>query len=361
MEVGDLVALGLYDPSAPDAEQRLELIQYLLDLGATSDDLVAHRQELPRLAAIVALRGSPALTLSEAAARSGLADQRLLAFMRAAGFPTPAAEDRVFTDSMITVASTLSAAETLFGQEVVLQLVRVMGAEMARLSDAIVSSFLVNVEPQARREDNASLGVARANADAAALLPVVLQTLDTLLRQHLIASRRTMLGEAASAGYETQHLCVGFVDLVESTALTQRLSIRDLGAVLGEFERLASELVTEQRGRVVKLIGDEILFTVSEAKTGCAIALALVDAFAAHPDVPAVRAGLAFGSVMLRDGDVFGPVVNLAARIVGVAPPNEVVVPVDMARAGGLPNRSIGPHTLKGWEEAMELCALIAS
>jgi adenylate cyclase len=358
VDVGDLVALGLYDPSAPAAEQRLELIRYLIDLGATSDDLVAHRKELPRLAAIVALRGSPALTLSEAADRSGLSDQKLLTFMRAAGFPTPTADDRVFTDSMITAASTLTAAEALFGHEVVLQLVRVMGAEMARLSDAIVSSFLVNVEPQARQEDNAGLGVARANADAVALLPVVLQTLDTLLRQHLIASRRTLLGEAADAGYETQQLCVGFVDLVDSTALTQRLSIRELGAVLVEFERLASELVTDQGGRVVKLIGDEILFTVSDARTGCDIALTLVDAFEAHPRVPSVRAGLASGSVMLRDGDVFGPVVNLAARIVGLAPPDEVVMSVDMARAVAVPHRPIGAHTLKGWDEAIELCLI---
>jgi adenylate cyclase len=233
-----------------------------------------------------------------------------------------------------------------------------MGAEMARLADAIVSSFLVNVEPHARRGGNANLGVARANADAAALLPVVLQTLDTLLRQHLIAARRTMLAEAADAGYETQQLCVGFVDMVDATALAQRLSIRDLGAVLVEFERLASEVITDLGGRPVKLIGDEILFTVSEAKTGCAIALTLVDACKADPQVPAVRAGLASGAVMLRDGDVFGQVVNLAARIVGLAAPNEVVTTADLGLAVGLLHTSLGPRRLKGFDEAIELCRL---
>ena len=69
-------------------------------------------------------------------------------------------------------------------------------------------------------------------------------------RQHLIAARRTILGDSADSGYETQQLCVGFVDLVESTALSQQLSTRELGGVIAEFERLASEAVTEAGGRV---------------------------------------------------------------------------------------------------------------
>src|SRR5439155_343527 len=82
-------------------------------------------------------------------------------------------------------------------------------------------------ELAARGEDPVGLAVARANAEAAALLPFVGSALDTLLRQHLLPARRTILGDAVDTGYETQRLAVGFVDLVGSTGLAQRLSTRE--------------------------------------------------------------------------------------------------------------------------------------
>ena len=87
----------------------------------------------------------------------------------------------------------------------------------------------------------------RANAEASALMPTVNAALDVLLRQHIVAARRTILEDAADAGYETQRLFVGFVDLVGSTALAQRLSTRELGSVLTEFEHVAADTVTSGR------------------------------------------------------------------------------------------------------------------
>src|SRR5437764_1143208 len=128
----------------------------------------------------------------------------------------------------------------MFGEDAVLQLVRVMGAAMARLADAIVSAFLVNVESQVQDQDPVGLGVARANAEAIALLPTVNGALDVLLLQHTLAARRTILGGAGDIGYEIQPLCVGFVELVGSTALAQRLSTRELGSVPIDFEQVAA-------------------------------------------------------------------------------------------------------------------------
>src|SRR5437763_13430080 len=67
----DYAALGLYDPDAPHAEERLLLIEFLVGQGATIDDLVAYRDQLPGLALVIALRGGRALTLPEVVARSG--------------------------------------------------------------------------------------------------------------------------------------------------------------------------------------------------------------------------------------------------------------------------------------------------
>ena len=228
---------------------------------------------------------------------------------------------------------------------------------MARVADAIVSAFLVNVEPAVRDQDPVGLGVARANAEAAALVPTATATLDILLRAHIIAARRSLLGDVDEAGYETQRMCVGFVDLVGSTALTLRLSTRELGAVLTTFEHTAADAVTAGGGRVVKLIGDEVLFTASDESAGCRIGLDLASIFRDHPTVPAVRVGLAAGDVLLRDGDVFGPVVNLAARAVKVAGPDEVVAPLEVATAAdGVVAGPLGQRELKGFEDDVALC-----
>ena len=145
-------------------------------------------------------------------------EAKLRRLNRAAGFPDPGPVERVLSERFIEVAESLAAAEALFGEEVVFQLLRVMGSAMARVADAMVSAFLVNIEPATRGEDPVAL-LARANSEAAALLPGVTPALDVLLRQHLIAARRTILGYEDFSGFETQQLCVGFVDLVGSTAL----------------------------------------------------------------------------------------------------------------------------------------------
>ena len=359
LTAADLEALGVYDPGASHAALRLELLKYLVSLGATEGDLIEYRDELPGLATVVAIRGGGALTLSEATERAGIAREKLLQINRAAGFAEPGPGDRVLTEELVGLASGLTAAEAVFGEDAVLQLVRVMGFAMARVADAIVSAFLVNVERAVRDQDPVGLGVARANAEASALLPTVSAGLDILLRQHILAARRTILGDAADSGYETRRMCVGFVDLVGSTALTQRLSTRELGAVLTAFENIAADAVTSAGGRVVKLIGDEVLYAAGDEATVCAIGLNLAATFTDHPVVPPVRAGVAGGDVLLRDGDVFGPIVNLAARAVKVAGPSEVVAPLAVAEAAGIPTEQLGKRHLRGFGDDIELGRLI--
>jgi len=354
-----LVELGLYDPSAADAQQRLELLQFLQELGAGEEDLISYRDELAGLASVVALRGGRALTLAELVERSGVPEEKVRRLNRAAGFPDPGPEDRVFSEELAGVFGAISAAESVFGEETVMQLMRVIGAAMARIADAVVSAFLVNVEPPARGQDPVGLAIAHANAEAAALVPGVMGALDVLFRQHVVAARRSGLGLDAEIHYETQRMSVGFVDLVGSTALAQRLTTEELGALLTEFENTAADTVTAHGGRVVKLIGDEVLYTAPEERAGAAIAFELVGIYGEHPRIPEVRAGLASGEVLLRDGDVFGPVVNLAARAVKAAASGEVVAPLAFARAAGVKAGPSGPQQLKGLDVPTELSRLI--
>jgi adenylate cyclase len=187
--------------------------------------------------------------------------------------------------------------------------------------------------------------------------------MDVLLRRHILAARRSIraLQETSGAGYEVQKLAVGFVDIVGSTTIAARLTASELGQMLAAFEAEAFEVVLAGGGRVVKLIGDEVMFVAPDSAKACAIAIALTDRFASHPLVPSVRGAVSVGDVLSRDGDYFGPVVNLAARAVKVADPGEVVVPPDAraaAEVAGCGVRSLGATALDGIAEAVELYAV---
>ncbi|MGZ4229847.1 MAG: adenylate/guanylate cyclase domain-containing protein [Solirubrobacteraceae bacterium] len=357
----DYEALGVYDPADPHATRRLELLEYLVSLGATTDDLIQYRDDLPGAATVVASRGGKALTLSEAVKRAGIPEDKLLQIIRAAGFAAPGPDDRVISEQLAGVAASTAAAEAIFGEEAALQLVRVMGSAMSRLADAAVSAFLVNIDPGILDADPVGLRAARASAEAVALVPIAGAMLETLLREHIIGARRTSRESPSELGYETQQTCVGFLDLVGSTALARRLSTRELGAVLTEFEHTATDAITAGGGRVVKLIGDAVMYVAAQEPAAVDIALNVIAAMSAHPRLPPVRGGVAAGGVLARNGDIFGPVVNLAARAVKVAGAGEVVVPVALAAAAGIEAEPLGRHQLSGFDDDLELCRLMLS
>jgi hypothetical protein len=108
--------------------------------------------------------------------------------------------------------------------------------------------------------------------------------------------------------------------------LSQHLGDEELAAVVARFEELAHDTVVALGGRVVKMIGDEAMFVVQTATSAAEIGLSLAEAYADDELLSDVRVALAFGPVLVEGGDYYGPVVNLANRLVGVANPGTVLV-----------------------------------
>jgi adenylate cyclase len=359
VDTDEMTALGLYDPARGDPPTRPELIELLVESGASPEELVAYRDMLPALAGVLAFRGDRAMTIGEAAEQSGLGVDRLRFLLRVSGLPDPDPDARVITEGFVAFASQSEPVAALFGEDGVPQILRVFGTAVARVADALISTFLVHVEPTARRRDPSGLEVARANLEAGRLLPLVAPVVDALLRQHLIAMQRPAAEDTELVGYETQDLLVGFVDLVGSTELGEQLELGGLGDILTLFEQLAFDIVTGAGGRLVKLIGDEVLFTTADADSGVGIALDLASALSEHPEVPPSRAGLAYGRVMKREGDVFGPVVNLASRVVDEAEPAELLTTAEVAELAHCRSEPAGRRHLKGVEADVELRRII--
>jgi adenylate cyclase len=161
--------------------------------------------------------------------------------------------------------------------------------------------------------------------------------------------RRLAAGETDSLH---QELSVGFIDLVDFTAVSQELEPAQLAGLVAEFQSRAFDTVAEHGAQVVKTIGDEIMFSSASPAAAVAVALRLAGDERRGPLTPDVRAGVAYGAVVVRWGDVFGPVVNLASRLVHVANPGAVLVSDEVQRVladdEGLQFKELQPRSLKG-------------
>ena len=95
-------------------------------------------------------------------------------------------------------------------------------------------------------------------------IPAMARLLEFVWRRQVAAAiqRSMMLRSRGVAPGESPTLAVGFADMVGFTLLSQHLSDRELAEVVGRFEDISHDIVTAQNGRVVKMIGDEVMFVV---------------------------------------------------------------------------------------------------
>jgi adenylate cyclase len=156
-------------------------------------------------------------------------------------------------------------------------------------------------------------------------------------RRHLAAALARAEALASSDDdTTTTDVTVGFADLVAFTALSNEIGEIRIGDLVEIFESRCHDVVSSQRGRVIKSLGDSVLFVVDDPIRALDIAEGIITVIGRDPRMPDVRIGLASGPVALRMGDVFGPAVNMAARLTGVARRNRTII--DEATAALLPD-----------------------
>ena len=151
-------------------------------------------------------------------------------------------------------------------------------------------------------------------------------------RRHLAASVGRLLADADPERQGSKLRSVGFADLVNFSSLVRKLSERDIARLVQRFESLVHDIITAHGGRLIKTVGDEVLFTTMQAAPAAAIALDLVDSMSSDDLLPSVRVGMARGEIVSRLGDVFGTTVNRAARLTAIAQDASVLVDATMAR-----------------------------
>ncbi|MDT8916152.1 adenylate/guanylate cyclase domain-containing protein [Amycolatopsis sp. PS_44_ISF1] len=282
----------------------------------------------------VLLGGPRRYTRLEVAERAGVPEERSRRLWRALGFATVDDTEAVFTDADVEAMRTTDQLvhSGLVEADFEVAVTRALGQHLSRLAEWQVHLLwtLITENPELARDDRQ---VARL---VERLLPELEQVQNFVWRRHLAAYAARAFA-APDEDLETRTQVVGFVDMVGYTRLTRQIDEDELSQVLDAFESLATEVIAEHHGRVVKMIGDEVLFVADEPAAAAEIALTLTERTSAAPDRPAVRAGLASGRILSRLGDVYGSVVNLAARLTSVARPGTILV--DRELAGALESR----------------------
>ncbi len=298
------------------------------------------REALERLL----LDGPRRYTRLQVAALAGMPPERTQRLWRALGFPDAADDDPAFTDADVHALGVLSELiDSGFvdtGTEA--SIARAMGQALSRLADwqaDMLADALTRGGPaDARRPASPDEAVAVARA----LLPRMRDIQSYVWRRHLAANADRLLAASAGQG-DRRELAVGFVDLVGYTLRSRGMGGRELGAMVEDFESIATDVIARHRGRVVKTVGDGVLFTAASPVDAVEIGLRLPEAWNAD-ERPPLRVGAAYGAVLTRLGDVYSPVVNLASRLTSLARPGTVLVDLDLARGlRGLPAYRVRP------------------
>lgn len=275
------------------------------------------------------LGGAPKYTQQQVAELTGVSVDEATRLWRSLGFASPEADDVVFTDGDVEALRMLAGLQAtgVSDERTQLSLARLLSRAMARLAESQVDRL-------------AALGVVGADgapaepigADAAEPVLAVIEKLQSYVWRRHLAAASDRLRSGAPHG-ETSVQAVGFADVVGFTSISRGLDADQLAEFVEAFESTTSAVVAEHGARVVKMIGDEIMFVADTPESAAAIGLDLADRISGLDGRPDLRIGLAYGPVLRRMGDAFGSVVNIAARLTNLARPGTVLVDSALADA----------------------------
>jgi adenylate cyclase len=358
--VDEFVTAGLIDPDDPRAGDRRRVLAWLAAQGFTIEEMRA-AEAGGRLSALVGdtLGRHVTLSIRDVSERTGITIDHLLEWRRAAGLQPVDVTTPVYLLEELEVFEQLKAAAELFSWNELMQFVRVVGSSMARIGDAANMLFMHDVERPMRESGASQFDLVNRSMQAVEAANGVSNLLRMMLRSHLaqaVAWSRQARANLPRAVL-TVPMSVGFVDLVGFTRRAGTIEAADLAELVSRFEARAHDVITDLGGRLVKLIGDEVMFVAVEAATGCDIAMGLLETFGDDPALTP-RGGLAHGEVLARSGDFFGPTVNLAARLAEQAVPGEVLATPHVTEAAGRRLGSAGRRMLKGFSEPVEVVSL---
>jgi class 3 adenylate cyclase len=337
-----------------NARQRAALIEYLDGLGFTTDDMV-EAERRGRLFGLAgdALQGPgrPAYSLRTAAEALGIPVDEIATAWAAMGLSISEMDALTLSQADVDGLMTWVAIKKLVGDDAALGFLRVLGNSMARLAEAAGTMARMAQPDLLMVVSGDELTTAKAYRSVAEITHRFDVLMNAVFWQHLDSARTHFEGVVTDASANVT--CgIGFADMTGFTQLTQTLSPTELFELLTDVGGSVSDMVHGAGGRVVKFIGDEVMWVTSTPALLVKVAVDLVEHSRAHEVGLKVRAGLGYGSVLSIAGDYLGTAVNLASRLVDAAAPGQILASADVRDAlPDLPAIALEPLILKGFDD----------
>jgi adenylate cyclase len=358
-----------------DVLDRATLLVFAHRHGTSDDELKRAVAEgrLPLLTLEHVIAGEPTLSARDVARRAGVPLEMALAIWRALGMPTDDVDERAFTRDEVAALRTLNAMRSVFTEEDLIEAASVVGRAMADVASASVELFRRRLTARFIEAGVSELEVAlRLAAMVDLLVPPLGPLLEVVLRRHLTVSTRAeaamQIEQSDAAALSQRELTVAFADLVGFTTMSEHLSALEVSRLAARLLHCAESVLPRHEARLVKSIGDAVMFTARDPVSCCRAAIDLIEAAGNEDGLPPVRVGAAHGPVLRAYADYFGRTVNLAARLCDTAPAGAVLLhapetPVtpEAWKAAGLTAKPGGSLKLKGIETRIPVIRVTAT
>ena len=303
------------------------------------------------------LGAPPEFTAKEIAADAGVDLEEASRLWRAMGFPD-VGEARAFTradgDSIRSLMKLVNRGKLTFDDAV--ELVRGVGQTTARLSEwqtDALSRTLAERGIVANPNMISSDEIGALMRETKTVLPVLQRLMVYAWRRQLATSVARSAGGSSDAEVTTGHLSVGFADIVGFTRISRELPDNELAALIEDFDSASADIVASTGARLIKTLGDEIMFAANEADAVAQAAVLLHAARGQEREAFKLRIGIATGSVITRMGDIFGTTVNRASRLTVMARPRSTFVDAEtvaaLADVDNFALRGVRPRRVRGF------------
>jgi adenylate cyclase len=185
---------------------------------------------------------------------------------------------------------------------------------------------------------------------------------DRFLEEVVFQQTMNLLEEAledagVTPARKTRNPAIAFLDLTGFTLLTDEWGDERAAEQAQQLSDLAQTAAITHQGRVVKLLGDGVMFYFADPQDAVRCGLDLID-LSINAGLPPARVGADAGQLISREGDFYGRTVNVAARVADYARPREVLVTDRVVAASSEARaafREIGPISLRGVAEPVKL------
>ena len=206
------------------------------------------------------LGGPRRYTRTQVAAEAGMSSPEANKLWRALGFATVDDDEAVFTDGDVEALRTSAQLTQRLGadEELRTAITRLLGRTYAQLA-SFQGQLLIELvagKPELLDSEDGVIGFVQQ------VVPLIESVQSFVWRRQMVAYFARFASHAGTdySMLGLEPVAVGFADMAGFTTLTRRATEADLRQVLEAFEAIATEIVGGQDGRIVKTIGDEILF-----------------------------------------------------------------------------------------------------